>query len=329
MLPTRLQVKQRFQAILDDPSGVVFTDTPPTNSVFQNAFAEGYDILFSAFLNNQVPAVENVLAGIIVAPGTTSLTPAQMGITDFADWEWIAERAAGSSEKFFDLIDEDRLSQRPPTDRLIETVWQDNAFQFIGATTPRELQIKYVASGEAPTADGTVIGIDSSLVFLSNYAVSAAGGRKGYEEVAARCRGLAVGPRFDLGVIGGELFRLVQPLVRQRQNVQIAPRPFSSQRRIGVYRALPYVAAQASTSGNPSLPVQKSTSNGTIVGATDGTNAVFWIDVGVIAITLFTNGVLQTLNVDYTAINNQITFLAGSIPPPGAILTAEVYPLLP
>ncbi len=324
MFPTRLQVKDRFLSLLDDPLASVYTD-----AVFQPAFAEAYDILFSAFLNQQVPRVENVVDGIIVPPYTYSLTPAAMGIADFADWEWLAERTSGSTDKFIDLVDEDRLTQRAPTDRLLETVWQNNAFQFVGATTVRELQLKYVASGEAPTLDATVIGIDSSLVFLSNYAVGVAGGRKGDDEIANRCMGLAVGPKFNLGTIGGELFRLTQPLVRSRQNVVVAHRPYTTQQRIWGRRGVPYVAVQAGTTGGGSQnsPVQFTTADGTITPLPDGVNATFWLSLGVLSFSLYRNGLLQTLTTDYNASNNEIVFLPASIPASGDLISAVGYPI--
>lgn len=334
--PSRLDVKQAFWSLLDDPTGKVFTDIPtPTTpvgpSLFQVAFREAYDVLYSAFLNQQVPAVEIVVQGIIVPPYPTtfSLTPLQMNINDFADWEWISERAAGSNDKFIDLVDEDRLTQRAPTDRLLETVWQNGAFQFVGVTSVRELQIKYVSSGAAPLLDASQIQIDNSLTFLSNYSAGWAGILKGYDEIGQRCMGRAVGPKFDLGTVGGELFRLVQPLVRSRQNVPVAHKPYTTQRRIlGRWRGIPYVAAQGGTTGGGSIntPVQFNTADGTIVGVIDGTNTVFWLSIGgVLTMQVFRNGVLQTPNVDYTSLNNQITFLPGSIPQPGDLLTAEAY----
>lgn len=335
MFPSRLQVKQRYWQLVDDPAGAVFTDTANPNgtpSVFQAAFAEAYDILFSAFLNNQVSRVEQVVQGIIVPPSPVpfSITPAAMGIADFADWEWISERTAGSNDKFIDLVDEDRLTQRSPVDRLLETVWQNNAFQFVGCTTVRELQLKYVSSGEAPVLDATTIGIDSSLVFLSNYAAGVSAAKKGYDQIGQRCMGIAVGPKFDLGTAGGELFRLTQPLVRNRQNVQAAHKPYTVQRRVmGRNRGMPYVAAQQGTTGGgaQNVPTQFSSANGMIIGAFDGTNLVFWLSLGVLGFSLFRNGVLQTLNVDYVALNNQITFLPASVPQSGDVLTAEGYPI--
>jgi len=118
-------------------------------------------------------------------------------------------------------------------------------------------------------------------------------------------------------------------LIRQRQHVQIAHRPYSVERRRGVRRAAPYVAAQFGTTGGgaQNVPVQFSSGDGTIVGTIDGTNATFWLTLGVIAFSLYRNGVLQTLNVDYTALNNQFTFVPASVPQTGDLLTAEGYPI--
>ncbi len=334
--PTRLQVKQLYYQIVDDPAGAVFTDIPNVGtgaqSVFQSGFSQAVDLLFNNALNQQVPRVEQVVQGIIIPPSPVpfSVTPAAMGLSSFADWEWISERAAGSNDKFLDLIDEDRLTQRAPTDRLLETVYQDNAFQFVGCTTVRELQIKYVSSDVAPTADAAVITFDNSLNFLANYAAGVTAGQKGYEEIGNRCRSFAVGPKFDLGSIGGELFRLMQPLVRARQKVQVAHKPFTTQRRMyGKWRGVPYVAAQMGTTGggNQSTPVQFSTGNGTITPMPDGVNLIFWLSLGVLSLSVYKNGILQTAGLDYVSLNNQVTFLPASIPQVGDLLTSEAFPL--
>lgn len=338
--PTRLQVKQLYLQILDDPAGSVFTDTANATtgavSVFQSGFSQAFDILFNNALNQQVPAVEQVVSGIVIPPSPVpfSVTPAAMGLTSFADWEWISERQYGSNEKFLDLVDEDRLSQRAPTDRLIETVWQNQAFQFLGCTTVREIQIKYVASGAAPTDDTAVVRFDNSLNFLANYAAGVTGGQKGYDAIAERTRMFSVGPKFDLGSIGGELFRLMQPLVRSRQNVQVAHRPYTTQRSGGSWRrGVPYVGVQQGTTGGGSqnVPMEFTTANGTITPAPDGTNPVFYIVLGVQQnITVFRNGVLQSYGIapaDYINISNQITFNVGSIPQVGDILTSSAYPI--
>lgn len=334
MLPTRGQVYGLFLQILDDPAARVFTDVPNAStgalSVFQAGFSQAFDLLFNNALGQQVSQVEEVVNGIIVPqnPGPFSMTPADMGLPDFADWEWISERTAGSNDKFIDLFVEDRLTQRAPTEQLLETVYQNGAFQFVGCTSVRELEIKFVSSGIAPINNNTVIPFDGSLNFLANYSAKI-GKNKGRKEIAEDAMLFAVGAKFDShGIIGGELFRLMQPLVRSRQDVPVAHKPFTTQRRLGVRRGIPYVSAQQGTTGGGSqnVPIEYSSTQGTIIGTIDGINLVFYLAAGqVMRMTLYRNGVAQTPSIDYTSVNNMITFATASVPLPGDYLTAEAW----
>lgn len=336
--PTRLQVKQLFLQVCDDPAASVFTDVanPSTGavSVFQAGFSQAYDILFNNALNQQIPLVEKVVQGIIIPPfpGIFGVTPAQIGLQDLGDIEWVSERAAGSTDQFKDLIDTDRLPQQQPTDRLIYFCYQNGMLNFIGCTTPRELQLKYVfSSAGAPTDDTVAVAFDNCLNFLTNYAAGCVLGNKGYDEMGARALSFAVGPKFDTGVIGGELFRLMQPLVRSRQNVKVAPKPYSSRPWRGGYAGYGsgYVAAvQAGTTGGGSqnVPQQFSVSAGSITPVPDGIVSTFWLTLPTYAFSLFKNGDLQTIGVDYVPFGtNQFTFVPGAIPQPGDQLTAEGY----
>lgn len=332
MYPTRADVRNSFWGLLDDPTGAIYVDFPeaaPTISVFQPAFKQAYAALYSAFLNAQCPRIE-LETTIAVNPFTTELTPADMGIPGFGDFIWLRERALGSTGKYRELEPLDDLPQRQANALLRNFVWRNNTFYFVGATQPIELQIKYDTSAVAPVDDTTVIMVDDCESFLANYAAGVAGPRKGDNEIAARCWEFAVGPKYSMGVIGGELFRLIQPLVRSRQNVQIAHRPYQAFRGRGRgYRfAAPYIQAQQGSTGGGEMnvPIQYSTFDGSIVGPVDGVNAIFWLNTGAVSsLLVFRNGVAQTYGVDYTNINNQITFLQASIPQPGDIVTAEAF----
>ena len=327
MYPTREDVRNQFLLMLNDPGGVLF-DIAGQSNCFQPAFNEAYAALYNAFLLNQCPRIE-FLVHPILPPLTYSITPAQLGIADFGDFIYLAERTYGSNDKFSDLNFVDRLTQRQPTDRLIEANWRNNTFYFTGATTVRELELKFDTSGTAPTDDDVEIAVDASLDFLANYAAGKAAPWKGYDELGKKYMEYAVGTRYDSGAQpGGALFRLIQPLVRSRQHVQMAVKPYSTTRRIVNRRGLPYVAAQVGTTGGGSTntPIQFSSANGTITGTIDGINTVFWLTIGgVKAMIVYRNGLAETTNVNYTSINNQITFLPGSIPQVSDVLTAEAY----
>lgn len=332
MYPTRADVKNSFWGLLDDPTGAIYVDFPadaPTISVFQPAFKQAYSALYQAFLNAQCPRIELVTT-VTVTAFTTEMTPADMGIAGFGDFIWLRERPLGSNEKYRQLDPRDDLSQRKANQLLREFVWRNNTFYFVGATQNIELQVKYDTSAVAPTDDDTVIMVDDCESFLANYAASIAGPRKGDTDIAAICRDFAVGPRYSMGTIGGELFRLIQPLVRSRQNVQIAHRPYQANRGTGRgYRfAAPYIQAQQGSTGGGAMnvPIQYSTFDGSIIGDVDGVNAIFWLNTGAISgLLVERNGLSQTYGVDYTNINNQITFLAQSIPQTGDLITAEAF----
>lgn len=328
MQPTRAQVRLQYLQLLNDPSSLLYDVAGGTQ--FQAAFSPAYNALWTAFLTHQCPRIE-LIQYVIVPPLTYSLTPAQMGINDFGDFIYLSERTLGSNDKYVDLNMVDRLTQRLPTDRLIEANYRNDTFYFIGSTSVRDLQVKYDTSGEAPTDDSAVIGVDGCLDFLANYAAGTAAPWKGYDELGERYLQFAVGPRYADGYLGGELFRLIQPRVRSRQHVQMASKPYSTTRRIVNRRGTPYVAAQMGTTGGgaTNVPVQFSTSNGTITGVIDGVNCVFWLTIGgIYAMQVYKNGDLLTPNVDYTSVNNQITLTLAAtlqVNDPPDYLTAWAY----
>ncbi len=303
-------------------------NSPFNESVFAPAFEEAYQVLWSTMFQAQVPRIELMIEWPL-PPMTMEISPADMGISDFAGPIFLRERPYGSNDKYTDITEVDVLPQRAPTNKLIVANWRNAKWYFLGSTSFIELQVKYETSATAPEADDVEIPVDGCGPFLWNYCIGLMGPRKGRDETAQRCMNAAVGPKFNLGTAGGLLFQLVQPLVRQRQQVQIAPHPFTMTRRMGVYRAVPYVAAMQGTTGGGSqnVPVQYSSDLGSIIGMIDGINKIFWIIVGVTSMTLYVNGVLQTVGLDYTYIGNQITFLPDHYPQPGDRITADAFPI--
>lgn len=313
--PTRLQVQTRFLQLVDDPNGATFNAAK-----FTEAFGEAYDALYQAFLTHQVPRIR-LIATYALPASTTSLTADTAGWTNFADFEKLEERLSSSTDNYTQLYEWDNLPQRVAVDRLLDFVWRNNTFYFIGATTIRQLRITYESSGTPPTVDGTTIDVDGCLTFLARAAVAAIGDTVGYDEIAARNRLIAYGPKHDQGMIGGELFRLISPLVRERQHVRIAPKPFTLNRGLGRRRAIPYVAAQQT--GGGTAPAQFSYDAGTITGTLDGTNATFYLSYPVTSVVVILNGVTLTPTQHYTFSANQIVFLAPYIPQLSADILVE------
>lgn len=336
--PTRLETVQAWQWCCDDPNGRVFSDVAPGGgqiSFAQWALNQAYTALYKGCYNYEVPRITDIIDQVQVPPGTTQLAPSQMispsyptGIQSFSQYEYLTERAFGSQDRFIDLNPVDRLAQRAPTDKLKEFVYRNDTFYFIGATTLIELKMEFEFSGVAPTSNTAVMLIDECQSFLSWFMAGVTLPLKGRGAQGKSYMDMAVGPRYSQGEIGGELWRIIQPLVRQRQKVPISKKPYSANRRLMVRMPVPYVAAQQGTTGGgaQNVPIQFTTDNGTIVGVIDGTNAIFTlIQGGVTYMSVYRNGDLQTFGLDYTAVNNQITFTPANIPQPGDVITAEAF----
>lgn len=324
--PTRGQVKQRYQSILDDDPQTV--TSPYTENVFAPAFEEAYDVLFSSFLSAQGAVIE-LMQQVTVPAFLTQMTPADMGITNMGEPIFLRERILGSTERYKQMTPVDVLAQRQPSTYLREYNWRNNTFYFVGATNLIDLEVKFECSSVAPTDDGAVIPVDSCINFLANYCAGVSGGRKGDDITAKACMDRAVGPKYNQGIIGGQLYMLVQPSVRNRQNVQISHRPYTTWgRQFTRFSAVPYVAAQQGTTGGGAnnVPIQFSSVFGTVIGSIDGVNSTFWVNAGnVVTMVIAVNGVVQTVGLDVTYVSNQFTFSPLRIPQPGDIITVEAY----
>jgi hypothetical protein len=316
-IPTRLDVKTRFRALLADPNGVRFTD-----ALFAQGFVEAYESLFNTFMNQQIPRIK-AIAPATLSVGATSMSPSVAGFTDFGEIEEVEERLSGSTEKYTRVYPRDTLDQRDKGPVLGEYVWRMDTLYFIGATTLRELLITYQSSGLAPTLDATSIAVEGALTFLAKASAAAVAATKGLDEIALRYKLEAYGPRWDEGIAGGELLRLCKGRIRTMQHVQLAPKPFSTTRRLAARRA-PFIAAQTTGSGGTSnVPAQFSSYAGTVTGTIDGTNDTFYLPYPVTEVNVFLNGIRLTETSQFTHSANQIVFIAPYLPQPSAAIVVD------
>jgi hypothetical protein len=228
MIPTVASVRTRVLALLDDPNAQVFSD-----AVILEGYGEAIDALWDAFVRHQIPR-SKVVTTYTLPANTASLTPATAGITDFGELIHMEERLNGSSEKYAPVWQGDDLPQRDQTDRLLTFEWRGDAWHFVGANTVRQLRIAYFSTTQQPTDMTTgTIPADGAKTFLSLFTAGRIGPRKGYYELGQAYMLQAVGPRYTEGRDGGELLRLITPMVRSRQQVPLAVRPYSATRRTG------------------------------------------------------------------------------------------------
>ena len=315
MIPTVAQIETRMQDKLDDPTGVVFT-----SSVRLAAISEAYDILWGEFLKAEAPRISNVAVYTLPA-GTTVLTPATASIADFGELIELEERLYGSTDLYQHVYEVDKLPQRTASNVLGDFVWRLDSFYFVGATTVRNLRLSYYASGTCP-ATGS-IGIDGVLVFMGNCAAAIAGKRKGYEEWQELWRH-AVGDKYETGIIGGELYNLLLPIIRSKQRRPLQPRPFTMSRLprrawAGINIAAPIVG------GTGSMPIDYTSIAGTVVGTIDGVNAIFFIPGIATAVEVIVGGITMAPGVGYNHSGLAIVFTPGYEPSTGSVIHVRAY----
>jgi hypothetical protein len=233
MIPTVTEVKDFVRALLNDTQvagGEIYTDT-----ALQPFLASKYEEMFAEMLKEQVPAIERI-ATYTVTAGTTSVTPATMSVAGLGEIVSLEERTAGSSEKFYPVTETDTLSQSAQSDRLREFEWREDKFNFIGATTNREIRLTYYVSGacpgDAPPAQSLVI--DGSKNFLAHATAAAAGEVKGADpDLLRHLKVMAYGGVDRSGQrVTGYLYDLISPMVREKMHVPIRPRRYRAGRSI-------------------------------------------------------------------------------------------------
>jgi hypothetical protein len=121
---------------------------------------------------NNVPITNEVTTAISVAVGVTAITSATNPAipTNLIEIQQISERLDQSSEDYIPMTRREFL---PPMveqiDSLVWWVWQNQEIRFLGATTPRQLQINYIASRMFPVSTNadlfTIINCKSFLSY--------------------------------------------------------------------------------------------------------------------------------------------------------------------
>jgi hypothetical protein len=314
LISTVAQVNTRVLALLDDPAGATFT--PP---ILTEGFVEAWDAMRSAMLQYQVPLITAISTGD-VGVSQTVFFPGAAGIGGFGELVELEERRSGSTDHYQTVYEVDELPQRDPGEVLGEFVWRQDGFHFVGATTMRQIRITYWDTGQAPASGST--GVDGALTFLSKYEAAVVAPRKGYDELGARYMQQAVGVRYEEGIIGGALFRLIQPMVRSRQRVQVAPVPYTLVGRQRHLRRTPYIAANQPFGGG-NMPAIFKLSDGSISGQPDGVNTIYYLAYPVTRVIVHLNGVALTQGSHFTHGANVITFLPPYAPHHGAELMIQ------
>ena len=211
MVPTVEQVLTQAAFHLGDPMARKFTHEKLLPG-FTSAYQEIHDYL----LLYQIPLIEYVTL-YTLALGTPSLTPATALITNFGELIKLEERPSGSTEDYTEVVAVGELPQVESQDKLYVYKWRVDTWYFVAATQALQLRITYHASGTAPETGS--VGIDNALNFLAKRTAALVGKAAGMFEIADALDIEARGPARDGS--GGDLHRLLQPMVRSRNKVRM------------------------------------------------------------------------------------------------------------
>lgn len=135
-----------------DRSAALLNDT--VQSVFSYAVQIPYlnaaiDEMSELLESNNVPMTNETQAGIIINTGVTDIggTTGPALPNDLIEIQSVYERLQGATEDFQFVT---RVEFLPPfveqTESLIYYCWQHQTIQFLGATTPREIQLNYIGA---------------------------------------------------------------------------------------------------------------------------------------------------------------------------------------
>lgn len=131
-----------------------------------------------------------------------------------------------SQNPFTEVIPLLRTTDRAESDLIYDYMWQDNALQFRGANTLREIRITYRASGNPPTSLNAQLNLDDSLGYLGYRTAALAAQQKQWVSTYERLCRLACGPSMLPDGTGGLLRSYVNNAVVAMQRNRRQRQPF-------------------------------------------------------------------------------------------------------
>lgn len=163
MATTFATVLTEARGLLNDPSGAVYPDTPMLglgNKVYRE--------LQTKLAANGVPVAHEVATSITVSVGTAKLIDGAGLPTDFLYPRELKERLSGSSELFIPMDSVDFIDPNLDAEEDLR-VWsfREEEIQFVGATTIRQVWMRYTKSLGTVTATSSPILIIDAVTWLA------------------------------------------------------------------------------------------------------------------------------------------------------------------
>lgn len=120
------------------------------------------DLLIDLYLNG-IPVIrEKSSSPITVAIGALTLTLP----SDFLEPIKLKERLSGSSETYIDMVEKAFEPDTDQTDNLRFWAYREEAINFVGATTARQILLFYWKTLTIPTAENSLLGFIYAEIYL-------------------------------------------------------------------------------------------------------------------------------------------------------------------
>lgn len=157
------------KGLLNDPSGHIYTDARMI-PLLQKAYRE----LQNKMMLNGLPVLKEVSSVVDVTAGTVALGDGSGLPSDFIYPIELEERADGSSELFQGMTEREWEPEIEQTTYLRFWNFREEEIKFVGATTDREVRIKYMKGLTRITATSTPIPIIGATPYLAARAAALA-----------------------------------------------------------------------------------------------------------------------------------------------------------
>lgn len=164
------EVMDRSAALLNDPQKTDYTYL--AQLVYLNM---AIDELVENLEESNVSPTNQTSSTITIPIGSYQITSTESIVTphypdDLVEIQQVSERLSGTTDSFIPLGRREFIQIYPPSNSLLFWCWEDQIIKFNpnGATSIREIQLKYVRQGVAQaTDDTTVIGTINARSYLS------------------------------------------------------------------------------------------------------------------------------------------------------------------
>lgn len=159
---TASQVLSTAKSLLNDPNGNIYPDDKVIPLV-QKAYGE----LQIKMMLNGLPVLKEQSAVVQVNIGTVVLGDGSGLPSDFIYPIELSEKARNSSLQYEKMEELEWEPDQLATTKLLYWNWREEELKFLGATTDRDVRIRYMKGLTRVTATSTPISINNAETFLS------------------------------------------------------------------------------------------------------------------------------------------------------------------